>query len=131
MGQSAMDAPPKAFLTPLKYPPHLANKESTMSNRYYIPNNLENWKWPRHLNPHYPEAKAASAAWARSFGAFSPKAQYAYDRCDFSTSYHVLYNPTLSLTSGQTSLPLLPILCLVRVRTSPTPRQRALLIVNL
>ncbi|KAI9453186.1 terpenoid synthase [Russula earlei] len=54
-----------------------------MSNRYRIPDNLTNWKWPRHLNPYYPEVKAASAAWARSFGAFSPKAQYAYDRCDF------------------------------------------------
>jgi hypothetical protein len=69
-----------------------------MSNRYYIPNNLDNWKWPRHLNPHYPEVKAASAAWARSFGAFTPKAQEAYDRCDFSKFNHVLYKLTLSLT---------------------------------
>ena len=53
--------------------------------RYRIPNCLVSWPWPRHLNKHYPEVKAASAAWARSFGAFSPKAQYAYDRCDFST----------------------------------------------
>lgn len=53
--------------------------------RYRIPNCLANWPWPRHLNKHYPEVKAASAAWARSFGAFSKKAQYAYDRCDFST----------------------------------------------
>jgi hypothetical protein len=70
-----------------------------MTNRYYIPNNLESWKWPRHLNPYYPEVKAESAAWARSFGAFSPKAQYAYDRCDFSTSRGILYYPTRSLTS--------------------------------
>ena len=33
--------------------------------------------------------KAASAAWARSFGAFSPKAQEAYDHCNFSTCCHV------------------------------------------
>jgi Delta6-protoilludene synthase len=71
-----------------------------MSNRYCIPDNLTNWKWPRHLNPHYPEVKAASAAWARSFGAFSPKAQHAYDRCDFSMIYHVLYNRTFSLTTS-------------------------------
>ncbi|VDC01312.1 unnamed protein product [Peniophora sp. CBMAI 1063] len=51
--------------------------------RYRIPNCLVNWPWPRHLNKHYPEVKAASADWARSFGAFSKKAQYAYDRCDF------------------------------------------------
>ena len=54
-----------------------------MSERFYIPNCLANWKWPRNLNPYYPEVKAASAAWARSFGAFSSKAQHAYDRCDF------------------------------------------------
>ncbi|KAI0062680.1 terpenoid synthase [Artomyces pyxidatus] len=54
-----------------------------MHQKFYIPNCLENWKWPRALNPHYPEVKAESAAWARSFGAFSPKAQDAYDRCDF------------------------------------------------
>jgi hypothetical protein len=82
-----------------QYPPHLDSGESTMTCRYRIPDNLQNWKWPRHLNPYYAEVKAASAAWARSFGAFSPKAQYAYDRCDFSTSLHVLYNPTLLLTS--------------------------------
>jgi len=70
----------------------------TMTNKYRIPDNLTNWKWPRHLNPHYTEVKAASAAWARSFGAFSPKAQYAYDRCDFSMSYLALYNRTHSLT---------------------------------
>ncbi|KAI0062662.1 terpenoid synthase [Artomyces pyxidatus] len=54
-----------------------------MQQKFYIPDCVENWKWPRFLNPHYPEVKAESAAWARSFGAFSPKAQDAYDRCDF------------------------------------------------
>jgi hypothetical protein len=73
---------------------------TSTSNRYRIPDNLTNWKWPRHLNPYYPEVKAASATWARSFGAFSPKAQEAYDRCDFSTWCHVPCNPTPSLTSG-------------------------------
>ncbi|KAH9965227.1 terpenoid synthase [Russula dissimulans] len=62
-----------------------------MSNRYRIPDNLTNWKWPRHCNPYYPEVKAASAAWARSFGAFSPKAQYAYDRCDFNLLASLAY----------------------------------------
>lgn len=82
--------------------PYLDSSMSTTgtSNRYRIPDNLTNWKWPRHLNPYYPEVKAASAAWARSFGAFSPKAQDAYDRCDFSKRCHVPYDPTPSLTSG-------------------------------
>lgn len=52
--------------------------------RFYIPNCLEYWPWPRHINPHYQEVKKASAAWAESFGAFNPKAQHAYNACDFS-----------------------------------------------
>jgi len=62
-----------------------------MSNKYYIPDILENWKWPRVINPHFQEVKAASAAWARSFGAFSPKAQDAYDRCDFNLLASLAY----------------------------------------
>ncbi|KAH9173525.1 terpenoid synthase [Lactarius sanguifluus] len=54
-----------------------------MSERFYIPKTLENWKWPRRINPHHNEVKAAAVAWIRSFGAFSPKAQEVYDRCDF------------------------------------------------
>ena len=45
---------------------------------------LATWKWPRRINPHYDEVKQASAAWLAGFGAFSPKAQQAFDRCDFS-----------------------------------------------
>jgi hypothetical protein len=67
-----------------------------MANRYYIPNNLDNWKWPRHINPHYAEVKAESAAWARSFGAFSPKAQDAYDRCDFSKIYRLIQTNSIT-----------------------------------
>ena len=56
-----------------------------MSERYYIPNTLENWKWPRRLNPHYLEVKAAFAAWAGSFEGFSQMAQYACDQADIRT----------------------------------------------
>ncbi|KAI9447564.1 terpenoid synthase [Lactarius indigo] len=54
-----------------------------MPERYYIPKTLENWKWPRRINPYHNEVHAAAVAWIRSFGAFSPRAQEAYDRCDF------------------------------------------------
>jgi len=57
-----------------------------MPNKYHIPNTLESWKWPCRINPHYLEVNAASAAWLRSFEAFSPKAQDAFDRCNFGTS---------------------------------------------
>ncbi|OIW25415.1 terpenoid synthase [Coniochaeta ligniaria NRRL 30616] len=54
-----------------------------MAHSIVLPNMLANWKWPRRINPHYDEVKQASAAWLAGFGAFSPKAQQAFDRCDF------------------------------------------------
>ena len=57
-----------------------------MSDRYYIPDTLEKWKWPRLLNPHYLEVKAAFAAWAGSFEGFSQMAQYACDKADIRKS---------------------------------------------
>ena len=86
-----------------------------MPERYYIPKNLDQWKWPRHINPHYAEVKAESAAWARSFGAFSPKAQEAYDRCDFSTNGYEHSGKVHILTYCQTASHLLRTLCSIRV----------------
>ena len=57
-----------------------------MSNRYYLPKTLKNWKWPRHLNPHYLEVKEDSEAWARRFEGLGRKAQYAYDQSNIRTS---------------------------------------------
>lgn len=48
-----------------------------------IPDTLRNWPWPRFINPHYEECKAESSAWCEGFHAFSPKAQIAFNRCDF------------------------------------------------
>ncbi|KAF8557453.1 hypothetical protein OG21DRAFT_315398 [Imleria badia] len=72
----------------------IAEKESESaidkdSNEYrptkiFIPDLLAKWPWPRRLNPHYAAVKKESAAWIASFGAFSPKAQYALDLCDAS-----------------------------------------------
>ncbi|KZV73684.1 terpenoid synthase [Peniophora sp. CONT] len=59
--------------------------------RYRLPDCLANWPWPRRLNRSYPEVKAASSAWVRSFGAFSSKAQDAYDRCDFNLLTSLAY----------------------------------------
>ncbi|THU84488.1 terpenoid synthase [Dendrothele bispora CBS 962.96] len=52
-------------------------------DRFYIPDTLANWPWPRHLNPAYKEQKALSSAWLRSFNAFDEKSQKAFDLCDF------------------------------------------------
>ncbi|KAH9169505.1 terpenoid synthase [Lactarius sanguifluus] len=53
-----------------------------MAERYYIPKTLENWKWPRRINPHHNEVQAETVAWIKSSGVLTPKAQEAYDRCD-------------------------------------------------
>ena len=69
-----------------------------MSERYYIPKTLENWKWPRRINPHHNEVDAETLAWIRSLNAFSPKAQDAFDRGNFSTSSHVYSDQVHILT---------------------------------
>ncbi|SJK98686.1 uncharacterized protein ARMOST_01955 [Armillaria ostoyae] len=53
---------------------------------FRLPETVANWPWPRKINPYYEEAKAESEAWFRSFEAFTPEAQRAFDRCDFSDS---------------------------------------------
>ncbi|KAF8882266.1 isoprenoid synthase domain-containing protein [Infundibulicybe gibba] len=58
---------------------------------YRIPDTLHNWPWRRHLNPHYSVCKMESAAWFETFKAFSPKAQDAFNRCDFSLLASLAY----------------------------------------
>ena len=71
-------------------------KESTLEkndNRYgsptriFIPNVLARWPWPRRLNPNYAMVKKEADAWMTSFQAFNPKAQDAFNRCDFSKCF--------------------------------------------
>ncbi|THU96145.1 terpenoid synthase [Dendrothele bispora CBS 962.96] len=52
-------------------------------DRFYIPDTLVNWPWPRHLNRAYEEQKALSSAWLRSLKAFDEKSQKAFDLCNF------------------------------------------------
>lgn len=49
-----------------------------------IPDTLINWPWPRIISPYYEQCKAESTAWFEGFKAFSPRAQKAFNRCDFS-----------------------------------------------
>ena len=69
-----------------------------MPERYYIPKTLENWKWPRQINPHHNEVYPEASAWIKSFKAFSPKAQEAFDRCNFSKTSYVYANQVQMLT---------------------------------
>ncbi|TDL15490.1 terpenoid synthase [Rickenella mellea] len=50
---------------------------------FFIPDTLRSWPWPRRLNPYYDICKAESSSWCESFKAFSPKAQNAFNRCNF------------------------------------------------
>ncbi|EIN06625.1 terpenoid synthase [Punctularia strigosozonata HHB-11173 SS5] len=48
-----------------------------------IPRTLVHWPFPHRINPHYQEAKYVSQSWIESFHAFEPRAQDAFNRCDF------------------------------------------------
>ncbi|KAF8990109.1 terpenoid synthase [Cyathus striatus] len=60
-------------------------------NTIYIPDNLRNWPWKRAINPHYEQCKSESAAWLESFHALSPRAQKAFNKCDFSLLASMAY----------------------------------------
>ncbi|KAK0443679.1 terpenoid synthase [Desarmillaria tabescens] len=71
-----------------------------------LPDTLTYWPWTRRINPHYEEVKAASQAWFRSFRAFGPEAQLAFDRCDFSLLCSLAY-PTASREHLRTACDLM------------------------
>ena len=74
----------------------VAEKESAIEKdeyrptRVFIPNTLARWPWLRRINPHYAAVKKESATWTASFGAFSQKAQHAFNRCDFSKEFALI-----------------------------------------
>ncbi|KAG1796028.1 terpenoid synthase [Suillus plorans] len=51
--------------------------------KIFIPDVLARWPFSRRLNQHYSSVRAESSAWFASFKVFSPKAQEAFDHCDF------------------------------------------------
>lgn len=51
---------------------------------FYLPETLRIWPWKRAISPHYEAAKAESVAWIESFKPFSPEAQLAFNKCNFS-----------------------------------------------
>ncbi|KAH9940670.1 terpenoid synthase [Amylocystis lapponica] len=53
------------------------------SMQFVLPKTMQDWPWQRRINPHFEEVKAESEAWFRSFNAFSPKAQRAFEKGDF------------------------------------------------
>ncbi|KAJ6507080.1 terpenoid synthase [Mycena sanguinolenta] len=53
------------------------------STKFVLPSTMADWPWQRRINPHFKTVKAESEAWFRTFNAFSPKAQRAFEQCDF------------------------------------------------
>lgn len=51
-----------------------------------LPDILADWPWKREINPLYEEVQAESDAWVKSFNAFTPRSQYAFDKGDFGLS---------------------------------------------
>ena len=56
-------------------------------SRIFLPNVLAGWPWPRRINPNYGVLKKEADAWITSFQAFNPRAQDAFNRCNFSKSF--------------------------------------------
>ncbi|KAL1938232.1 hypothetical protein VTO73DRAFT_11876 [Trametes versicolor] len=56
-----------------------------MSRILHIPNTLpvSRWPYPRRINAAHEQVSAESAAWLRSFHAFSAEKQVAFDKCNF------------------------------------------------
>ncbi|PMD27043.1 terpenoid synthase [Hyaloscypha hepaticicola] len=48
-----------------------------------LPDLEANWMWPRRVNPHTQNIKQECLEWVASFGAFTPEAQKAFDKCNF------------------------------------------------
>jgi hypothetical protein len=64
--------------------------------KIFIPDLLVRWPFPRRLNHYYPKVRAESSAWLESFKAFSPKAQQAFDRCNFGKTWFITNPPMYS-----------------------------------
>ncbi|TBU29047.1 terpenoid synthase [Dichomitus squalens] len=64
---------------------------SSQAASFRLPDTLAAWPWTRRINPHYAEVKEGSAAWLESFHAFGPKAQRAFNLCDFNLLASLAY----------------------------------------
>ncbi|KAI0661795.1 terpenoid synthase [Cubamyces menziesii] len=71
-----------------------------------LPDTMARWPFPRRVNPFYPDVAEESASWLRSFNAFTPAAQRAFDRCDIGLLAALAY-PTLSKEEYRTSCDLM------------------------
>ncbi|KAI1842182.1 hypothetical protein JX265_001457 [Neoarthrinium moseri] len=62
-----------------------------MAKTVYLPDLEAGWLWPRRLNIHTADIRQESLDWAASFGAFTPQAQKAFDKCNFNLLTGLMY----------------------------------------
>ncbi|KUI60988.1 Delta(6)-protoilludene synthase [Cytospora mali] len=72
-----------------------------MAQVVFLPDFQGSWKWPRQIHPHFEEIGQESSQWAASFGAFTPKAQEAIDKCNLALLAGLFYP---WVTKGKQSL---------------------------
>ncbi|KAJ6460556.1 terpenoid synthase [Mycena sanguinolenta] len=77
---------------------------------------MADWPWLRRINPHFETIKAECEAWFRTFNAFSPKAQKAFEKCDFSLANHALNKQRL-----RTSCDLMMLFFIIDDPNKPRP----------
>ena len=62
------------------------------TNTYlYIPDTMDEWPWPRKMNPYYLQVTAESDAWLKTFKPFTPESQRAFDKGDFGRLAALVY----------------------------------------
>ncbi|KAL0065794.1 hypothetical protein AAF712_007282, partial [Marasmius tenuissimus] len=94
------------------------------ASHYSIPLTLQRWPWPRQLNPFYQICKKESTVWIRSFKAFSPESQKAFERCDFSLLGSLAY-PLLSKDGNRLACDLMHLFFLVDEHTDAASFEEA------
>ena len=64
--------------------PTTQDTKLTTKTMLNLPDILQDWPWERQINTHHEAVASEATVWLQSFKAFSPKAQDAFDRCNFS-----------------------------------------------
>lgn len=79
--------PPRKFVTFL-YTASQFFTMDTLPRTFYFPDTMmDNWPWPRVLNPHYEAMKLEVEAWRYDFKALGPEVHEAFDKCDIGLTY--------------------------------------------
>ncbi|CDO77211.1 hypothetical protein BN946_scf184747.g24 [Trametes cinnabarina] len=86
----------------------------------HIPDFMADWPWPRRIHPLYEEVSAESSAWFKSFKAFKPESQAAFDKCDFGRLASLAY-PDASREHLRTGIDLMNVFFVIDEYTDVEP----------